>query len=92
MTIETVQITNGEKAAAIIEHITYNVSDKKYDTDVFTAPTIKGKLGVNAVKTNKRLYDHIVYNSANEKVFTESLDVSSYESLMNIVVKSSRSL
>ncbi len=67
---------NDEKATAIIEHITYDVLDEKYDTDVFTAPTIKGKLGVNAIKSNKHLYDHIVYDSTNEKVFAESLDVS----------------
>ena len=67
---------NDEKATAIIEHITYDVLDEKYDTDVFTAPTIKGKLGVNAIKANKHLYDHIVYDSTNEKIFAESLDVS----------------
>ena len=67
---------NDEKATAIIEHITYDVLDEKYDTDVFTAPTIKGKLGVNAIKANKHLYDHIVYDSTNEKVFAEGLDVS----------------
>ena len=70
-------LINDEKATAIIEHITYNVLDEKYDTDVFTAPTIKGKLGVNAIKTDKHLYDHIVYDSTNEKTFAESLDISS---------------
>ena len=70
-------LINDEKATAIIEHITYDVLDERYDTDVFTAPTIKGKLGVNAIKANKHLYDHIVYDSANEKAFAESLDISS---------------
>jgi len=32
---------NDEKAAAIIQHITYNALDEKYDTAVFTDPTIK---------------------------------------------------
>ena len=70
-------LINDEKATAIVEHITYDVLDEKYDTDVFTAPTIKGRLGVNAIKANKHLYDHIVYDSTNEKAFAESLDVSS---------------
>ena len=74
--IEAAKHINDEKATAIIEHITYNVLDDNYDTDVFTAPTIKGKLGVNAIKTNKHLYDHIIYDSSNEKAFAESLDVS----------------
>jgi type III restriction enzyme len=69
-------LINDEKATAIIEHITYDVLDERYDTDVFTAPTIKGKLGVNTIKANKHLYDHIVYDSSNEKAFAESLDVS----------------
>lgn len=34
--------------------------DARYDTDIFTDPTIKGKLGTNAMKANKHLYDHIV--------------------------------
>ncbi len=75
--IKAGSLVNDEKATAIIEHITYDVLDEKYDTDVFTAPTIKGKLGVNAIKANKHLYDHIVYDSTNEKAFAESLDVSS---------------
>ena len=75
--IKAGSLINDEKATAIIEHITYNVLDEKYDTDVFTAPTIKGKLGVNAIKANKHLYDHIVYDSTNEKTFAENLDISS---------------
>lgn len=75
--IKSGSLINDEKATAIIEHITYDVLDEKYDTDVFTAPTIKGRLGVNAIKTNKHLYDHIVYDSSNEKKFAENLDVSS---------------
>ena len=50
--------------------------DEKYDTDIFTEPTIKGKLGANAMKVNKHLYDHIVYDSSNEKAFAEKLDTS----------------
>ena len=75
--IKAGNLINDEKATAIIEHITYNVLEEKYDTDVFTAPTIKGKLGVNVIKANKHLYDHVVYDSTNERAFAESLDVSS---------------
>lgn len=75
--IKAGSLINDEKATAIIEHITYDVLDEKYDMDVFTAPTIKGKLGLNAMKANKHLYDHIVYDSTNEKAFAESLDISS---------------
>lgn len=74
--IKAASLINDEKATAIIEHITYDVLDEKYGTDIFTAPTIKGKLGVNTMKTKRHLYDHIVYDSSNEKRFAECLDIS----------------
>ena len=67
-------LINEEKATAIIEHITYDVLDDRYGTDIFTDPTIKGKLGVNAMKASKHLYDHIVYDSSNERDFATELD------------------
>ena len=72
--IQAASLINDEKATAIIEHITYDVLDEKYDTDVFTDSTIKGRLDVNAVKTEKHLYDHVVYDSTNEKKFASELD------------------
>lgn len=69
-------LINDEKATAVIEHITYNVLDDRYGTEIFTEPTIRGKLGVNAMKAQKHLYDHIVYDSSREREFAEELDVS----------------
>ena len=68
------QLINDQKATAIIEHITYDVLDEQYGTDIFTDPTIKGKLGVNAMKAKKHLYDHIVFDSSNERDFATDLD------------------
>lgn len=75
--IKAASLINDEKATAIIEHITYDVLDEKYDTKVFTDPTIKGRLGTNAMKAKKHLYDHIVYDSTNEKNFASELDINS---------------
>lgn len=75
--IKAAALINDEKATAIIEHITYDVIDEKYGTEIFTEPTIKGRLGVNAMKSKKHLYDHIVYDSTNEFNFAQELDVSS---------------
>ena len=72
--IKAAALINDEKATAIVEHITYDVMDDKYGTDVFTDPTIKGRLGVNAMKAKKHLYDHIVYDSSNEQAFATELD------------------
>lgn len=73
--IKAAALINDEKATAIIQHITYDVLDDKYDTDIFTAPTIKGRLDVNAMKAKKHLYDHIVYDSTNEQHFARELDI-----------------
>ncbi len=72
--IRAADLINDEKATAIIQHITYNALDEHYETNVFTDPTIKGKLGTNAMKAKKHLYDHIVYDSTNEQKFAEQLD------------------
>lgn len=72
--IKAASLINDEKATAIIEHITYDMMDEKYDTTVFTDPTIKGRLGVNVMKAKKHLYDHIVYDSSNEQAFAAELD------------------
>lgn len=74
--LKAADLINDEKATAIIEHITYDALDDRYDTDIFTDPTIKGKLGVNAMKTQHHLYDHVVFDSTNEKTFAEKLDTS----------------
>ena len=75
--IQAAKLINNEKATAIIQHITYDVLDDRYDTDIFTDATIKGKLDVNAMKADKHLFDHIVYDSTNERKFAQELDVAS---------------
>ena len=72
--IKAADLINDEKATAIVQHITYNMLDERYDTDIFTEPTIKGKLGANAMKAQRHLYDHIVYDSTNERDFAFELD------------------
>ena len=75
--IRAAALINDEKATAIIQHITYNVLDERYTTDIFTEPTIKGKLDVNARKATRSLFDHIVYDSTNERDFSSELDANS---------------
>jgi len=75
--VKAAALINDEKATAIIQHITYDVLDERYDTDIFTEPTIKGRLGVNAMKASKHLYDHVVYDSSVERSFAAELDTSS---------------
>lgn len=74
--IKALQLINDQKATAIIEDITYNVLEDHYETDIFTEPTIMGKLGTNAMKANEHLNDHIIYDSTNERDFAAELDTS----------------
>ena len=72
--LKAAELINDEKATAIIQHITYDALDDRYSTDIFTEPTIKGKLGANAMKVQRHLYDHLVYDSENERKFATELD------------------
>ena len=76
--IKASSLINDQKATAIIQHITYHALDDLYDTDVFTEPTLKGRLGTNAMKADKHLYDHILYDSTNERDFAKDLDIDSH--------------
>lgn len=73
--IKAAALINDEKATAIIQHITYDVLDECYGTEVFTDPTIKGRLGINTMKAKKHLYDHVVFDSTNERDFATELDI-----------------
>lgn len=72
--IKAASLINDEKALAIIEHITYDVLDEKYSTNIFTDSTVKGRLGINAMETDKHLFHQLVYDSANEREFAEKLE------------------
>lgn len=74
--IKASNIVNEQKATVIIQHITYNKIEAAYDTSIFTEPTMKGRLGVNAMATKRHLFDHILYDSTNERTFAENLDTS----------------
>ena len=68
-------IINDAKALAVIKHIEYSKLDETYDCDIFTESTIRGKLGVNAIESEKSLYDLVVVDSAGtEKPFAEMLE------------------
>ena len=72
--LRAAELINAEKATAIIQHITYNVLDERYASNIFTDPTIKGKLGENAQKATRGLFDHVIYDSTNERAFLQELE------------------
>jgi len=76
--IKASNIINEQKATLIIEHITYNMLNETYSIDLFTQnqSSLKGRLGINAMQAKKHLYDHVIYDSNNEKEFASELDIS----------------
>lgn len=72
--IRAAALINEEKAAAVIRHITYRKLDKRYDEAILTMQGMKGRLGLNAMKAEKHLYDHVLYDSTNERDFAAELE------------------
>lgn len=73
--IKAGNIINQCKAIAVIEHVAYHKLDKTFDSDIFSASALKGKLGVNAMESQKSLYDLVVVDSQGiEMDFAQALE------------------
>lgn len=73
--IKVGNIINDAKSDAVIEKIIYRKTGKTYDTDVFTKSALRGKLGENAIESEKSLYDIVVVDSLGvEKNFAKALE------------------
>lgn len=70
------RIINEQKANIIIEHITYNPINEKYDSTIFTDNTLKGTLGKDTIEVKKHIYDYLRFDSELEKKFAKALDTS----------------
>ena len=74
--IKACNIINQCKAIAVVEHIQYHRLNQAFDSDIFSAATLKGKLGVNALESQKSLYDIVVVDSKGiEMNFAKDLEV-----------------
>ncbi|MEK4999949.1 DEAD/DEAH box helicase family protein [Paenibacillus sp. FSL P4-0127] len=74
--LRAAKLINEQKATTIIESITYDVLNDKFEADVFTKNTLSGKLGENAIPVEKHVYDYVVTDSKIERAFAKELDVS----------------
>lgn len=72
--MKSARIINSCKALSVIEHIEYNMMDNSYQMDVFAESTLRGRLGENAMKSKKSLYDLVVVDSKGEMRFAEALE------------------
>ena len=68
-------IINERKSSAVIEHIAYHKMDQQYDADIFSAQELRGCIGIDAIRSDKSLYDLVVVDSQGvEKRFAEELE------------------
>jgi len=74
--IKAGNIINQCKAVAVVEHVAYHKLNQEFDADIFSASTLKGKLGVNAMESQKSLYDIVVVDSKGiEMDFAKNLEM-----------------
>lgn len=68
-------IINEQKAIAVIEHITYHKLEERHEANIFSEQELRGRIGINAIKSEKSLYDLVVVDSQGiEKNFAEQLE------------------
>jgi type III restriction enzyme len=67
------RLINEQKAAVVVEHLTYNEIDERYDVDIFTSEQGKKDLS-SALKVNRHIYDYVFTDSKNERDFVGLLD------------------
>lgn len=64
-----------QKATMIIEHLTYDPIDQRYDSTIFATEKGKGDFS-KAFKANNHVYDYVFTESKIERTFAENLDTS----------------
>lgn len=68
-------LINEQKAAVIVEHLTYDPLEDRHSIEIFTQPK-KEDLS-QGLKVARHIYDYVFTDSANERAFVENLDASS---------------
>ena len=68
-----VRIIKDEKATMIVEHITYNQTEQKYDTDIFTKEKNRDTVD-KAYAAKKHILDYVFTDSKGERKFAKDLD------------------
>ena len=60
-------LINSEKAATLINNITYSKTDKTYDDAIFTINNFKGSLKENILEVKKHIYVYLKTDSKTER-------------------------
>lgn len=73
---ETSRLIKERKATTVIEHLTYDTINDKYDTDIFPASQPGADFTQAVGKLRNHIYDYAVVDSEVERRFVEDLDTS----------------
>jgi type III restriction enzyme len=73
---EAARLINEQKAAVIVEHLTYDPLDNRYDSSIFTENQTAQDLSKAGDKLKKSVYEYVVTDSKVERSFVDQLDVS----------------
>lgn len=73
---EAARLINEQKATVIVEHLSYDPLDNRYDSSIFTENQTAQDLSKAGDKLRKSVYEYIITDSKVERSFIEKLDVS----------------
>jgi type III restriction enzyme len=73
---ETARLINEQKATVIVEHLTYDTLEDRYDNSIFTANQTKQDFANAGEKLKRHIYDYVVTDSKTERKFVTELDTS----------------
>jgi len=73
---ETARLIKEQIATVIIEHLSYDPIDDRYDADIFTAAQVKQDFSQATQKLQRHIYDYAITDSTIERDFVARLDTS----------------
>jgi type III restriction enzyme len=73
---EAARLINEQKATVIVEHLSYDPLDGRYDSSIFTENQTAQDLTKAGDRLKKCVYEYVVTDSKVERSFVEQLDVS----------------
>ncbi|ROZ50637.1 restriction endonuclease subunit R [Rhodococcus sp. WS3] len=73
---EAARLINEQKATVIVEHLTYDPLEDRFDTAIFTDNQTKQDFSRAGGKLTKHIYDYVVTDSKVERDFVTELDTS----------------
>ena len=69
------RLINEQKATVIVEHLTYDTIEERYESDIFTREKPKEDFS-KALQVNRHIYEYVFTDSQTERDFVTELDAS----------------